>query len=179
VNGYVEDEHGHERDNRGRPERRKSSEHDGGRGEDRKQHVPRALLDSSIESEPPDIVPVWILQACERHLRTFPHARIHGHAVNKCLERLEMSAEGGCSETVIESVLAECALRAIDSGKDVLEVEISPCPLIKGSTAEGRHSTDMRSGHGVHATGAFDRHPPRGTKSSESSAAATRDRCGC
>jgi hypothetical protein len=120
---------------------------------------------------------MWILQTCERCLRTFPACRIDSHPVYKCLERLKMSAQGGRSETMIESVLTKCALGAIDSLEDVVEVQISPCPLIKGSTTQSRHSADVRCGHGVHATRAFNRRPPLGTKSKERSAAATTNRC--
>lgn len=82
------------------------------------------------------------------------------------------------SETVIQRVLTECALRPIDSGKDVVEIEINPRSLIeRTATRENSDSGSVRCGHGVHTTDAFDRRPPRGANSGEALSAAATDRC--
>ena len=176
ANGDVEHQHGHERGKRGKPEGRQRSQYDGGRGEDRKHGVPRASLDSPIACEPPDVVPLWILQARERYLRPFPDRRIDGQSVNECLERVEMRTERSCSETMIQSVLAECALRAIDRRKDVVEVEVSPRPVVERAGVRERvHPCIVQCGQHVHATVSFDRCAPVGANRGEAFPAAATD----
>jgi len=78
---------------------------------------------------------MWILQARKRHLRKFPRCRVGGHSADKCLERLEMIGHRRRPEPVIQGVLTEGALRPIDGGKDIVEIEISPRPLIERTAA--------------------------------------------
>ncbi len=74
---------------------------------------------------------MWVLKTRERHLRAFPSRRVDGHSADECLERSEMIRDRHRSETVVERVLTECALRSIDGGKDVVEIEINPRSLIE------------------------------------------------
>jgi hypothetical protein len=121
---------------------------------------------------------MWVLKTRERHLRAFPGRRVERHSTDESLERFEMIGERGGSETVIQRVLTERALRPIESGKDLVEIEISPRPLIERTPAgENSDSGSVRCGHGVHTTDAFDRRPPCGANSSEALSAAATDRC--
>jgi hypothetical protein len=71
----------------------------------------------------------------QRYLRAFPSGRVERHAADERVEGSEMIGDRRRSEAVVQSVLAERALRPIDSGKDVVEVEIRPSPLIERTAA--------------------------------------------
>ena len=82
-------------------------------------------------SEPPDVVAVWILEPRECHLCPFPGWRVNGHALDKRLERAEVLSVRRSSKTVIQRVLPECAVRPIDGGKHVVQIQVSPSPLVE------------------------------------------------
>jgi hypothetical protein len=134
-------------------------------------------LDGVRTSEPPDVVTVWILEPRERHLCSFPIGRVNGHPLDKRRERAKVVTVRRGSETVIQRVLAERALRPIDSCKHFVQIQINPSPLVEGAaSSENRGSGDVRLEHDVHPTDAIDRRSPRGANSRKSLPPATKRR---
>ena len=88
-------------------------------------------LDRVRTPEPPDVVAVWILEPRECHLCPFPGWRVNGHALDKRLERAEVLSVRCSSKTVIQRVLPECAVRPIDGCKHVVQIQVSPSPLVE------------------------------------------------
>jgi hypothetical protein len=68
-------------------------------------------------------------------------------------------------------------LRPIYSDKDIVKIKIDPRPRIERTAAKNGDPADVGCGHGFDTARAFDWRSPRGTQSSETTAARTTDHC--
>src|SRR5688572_7250513 len=120
ANSEVDDEGCEQRRQQVWPERWKDEQKYRGAGQEWVQDVPRAALDCRRPCHPPEIVSVGITQARERQLRAFPRRGIRGHAHDECLERVELVAERCGAQAMIQRMLAQRALSAIERGEHVV-----------------------------------------------------------
>ncbi len=157
----VECQKAHQGREGARPPRRQSHQYDGGRGDYGKNDVPRVSLHGVRTGEPPEIVPLRVLQSCEGELRALPRASVVAESLDERLERSEIGSDRRRPEAVIQGVLTERALGAVDGGEDEVQIEVDPGPLIERTTAQDRCSLNVRRGDGVHPPCAFDRCAPR------------------
>ena len=104
---------------------------------------------------------MWILGRRERHLRSFPGWRVNGHALDQRLERPEVLSGRCSSKTVIQRVLPECAVRPIDGGKHVVQIQGQPKVLSSSRASASKNggpaprgTADMTSMRRVRSIGA-------------------------
>ena len=93
--------------------------------------MPGASFNRVSGCQPPDVVPMRILEARERQLRSFARRRLDTHPADEGLEWPEVVGDRCRPKPVIERVLTKRALRPIDRGEDLVEIEINPGPLVE------------------------------------------------
>ena len=97
--------------------------------------MPRPSLDRARLRDPPEVIAGGIAQARKRHLCPLARVRVVGHAVDERFERTDIVGDGRGPETMIERLLPERTLSAVEHGKDVVEIEIVPGPLVERRAA--------------------------------------------
>ena len=99
--------------------------------QNRKHDMPGASLNGIGGCQPPDVVPMRILEARERQLRSFAGRGLGTHPADERLERPEVVGDRCRSKPVVERVLTKRALRPIDRGEDFVEIQINPGPFVE------------------------------------------------
>ena len=119
-----------------------------------------------------------ILEPLERERRPLARGGVFAHAGDQRLERVEVVACRRGAQAVVEGVLPQGAVRPIDRGEDLIEIEVLPGAIVERSAGGVRDPRGMRFGHRVEPAGALDGLLPFRTKPRQAAPASACDQAG-